>query len=101
MVLLVFAGNEIARIIRTDPFDALENKTLSLWQREGARFCDVPALIFQISAGVGTLFTGCRGFIGPVPPPLWIRVWVLFRFTFTHSSRRFLFICFFVLNAGK
>jgi hypothetical protein len=33
-------------------------------------------LIFQnSSAGVGTLFlrTGCRGFIGPVPLPLWIR----------------------------
>ena len=33
-------------------------------------------LIFQIdAAGVGTLFiwTGCRGFTGPVPLPLWIR----------------------------
>lgn len=28
------------------------------------------------SAGIGTLrfFSGCRGFIGPVPLPLWIRV---------------------------
>jgi hypothetical protein len=36
-------------------------------------------LIFQIyrSAGIGTIkakLSGCRGFIGPVPPPLWIRV---------------------------
>jgi len=43
-----------------------------------------PPLIFQNSgdlavtptAGIGTvpLQDGCRGFTGPVPPPLWIRV---------------------------
>ena len=32
-------------------------------------------LIFQNTAGLGTIHkVGCRGFTGPVPPPLWIRV---------------------------
>jgi hypothetical protein len=53
----------------------------SLFRRRGCRIVTL-ALIFQniISAGVGTEHririahdrSGCRGFIGPVPPPLWM-----------------------------
>src|SRR5512144_1952657 len=50
-----------------------------------------------ISAGIGTAFAvltrtqlGCRGFTGPVPPPLWIRV----------NSPRFLCNCWIVYTTG-
>ncbi len=48
------------------------------------------ALIFQVSrfltsAGFGTiLFSGCRGFIGPVPPPLWMSIQFIF-FKYYHK----------------
>jgi hypothetical protein len=52
----------------------------NLFLKEEAPIIGYP-LIFQkiTSAGIGTIFgevsvpKGCRGFIGPVPPPLWIR----------------------------
>jgi len=56
-----------------------QKKTPS-WKRRGAAAPAWAPLIFQKdhSAGIGTCLGtlrpgGCRGFTGPVPPPLWIR----------------------------
>jgi hypothetical protein len=42
------------------------------WRRASEGFCIAPHL--SLTAGIGTLrHAGCRGFIGPFPPPLLIR----------------------------
>jgi hypothetical protein len=65
--------------------DTFLNKTpLQTHERREATFNTMQAcLIFQTIclpelAPVSLQNSGCRGFTGPVPPPLWMRVWAEF-----------------------
>jgi hypothetical protein len=56
---------------------ALSKKEIALsGERAIAQGARLPSHLPVFSAGIGTIRFrgGCRGFTGPVPPPLWIRV---------------------------
>jgi len=67
---------------RVDASTTAGTKAPSCLERTRGRLTDVllkaRSHLPVITAGVGTLDSGCRGFIGPVPPPLWIRVRLLY-----------------------